>query len=270
VIARTTYEREFPRTLVEILLQHGWDINHRRFRQQPLLWHMVYDGDLVEWCLERGARILADGQKPWPKFDINSGKECTKYLERFPWSDEEASEYFYDCPPILERAAGESTVATFELLRSKDAQLSWRVLHRAVSSRANRDLQKESTREQTSPTASDGVNRLDLSDGQLARTRKERMAMVRHLVDTLKLDANARDQPPGWDLGGFWGRPLHYVAHHGGLGDTREVTLFLLDHGADLDLLNSKGESPMTMRRSHIQETVHEWRSLHSGNPGSI
>jgi hypothetical protein len=71
--------------------------------------------------------------------------------------------------------------------------------------------------EQTDPTASssDEGKQPQLSDKELARTherREERMKMVRHLADTLKLDVNARDQPPGGRLGNFFGRPLHYIA----------------------------------------------------------
>lgn len=74
---------------------------------------------------------------------------------------------------------------------------------------------ENSITEQTNPTTlpSDEGKQPQLSDRQLARTREERIEMVRHLVDTLKLDVNARDQPPGWMLGNFFSRPLHYIAH---------------------------------------------------------
>jgi hypothetical protein len=59
-IAYASYEREFPKTLVQILLDHGWGINHRQ-RDEPLLWQIVNDGDAVAWCLERGANVLPRG-----------------------------------------------------------------------------------------------------------------------------------------------------------------------------------------------------------------
>jgi hypothetical protein len=270
-IALAAYECEFPKTLVQVLLSHGWDINHRNL-DQPLLWQIVNDGDAVAWCLEHGASVLPKGQKLWPNLDINSAEEFAEYFNRFPYSSEERSDCLYYCPPILELAASQSTIATFELLRSKGAPLGWRVLHKAASTRASMAPLNNSIRGQTSPAtmASNKGKQLQLLDRQLAHTHQERMAMVQHLVDTLKLDVNARDQPPGWRLGNFYGRPLHYVAHNSGIkGDCREVTLFLLGRGADPDLSDTDGgTTPIVLGKGNFLDAVHAWRLMKTDEAG--
>ncbi len=97
------------------------------------MWLVIDDGDAVTWCLDHGASPLAQGQRSWPDFDVNNMEEFYKRLKQHPWSDAERSDYF-DCPPLLQCAARQSTVATFELLRSRGAAMSWRVLHKAVAS----------------------------------------------------------------------------------------------------------------------------------------
>jgi hypothetical protein len=92
--------------------------------------------------------------------------------------------------------------------------------------------------------------------------------MVRHLVDTLKLDVNARDQPPRWMLGNFFGRPLHYVAQKSSpKGVCREVTLFLLRRGADPELVDG-GMTPMAYGKGkeNFLDAVKEWRLMQTGD----
>ncbi|KAN0108009.1 hypothetical protein V8E51_007751 [Hyaloscypha variabilis] len=262
-IALAAYERTFPKSLVQILLNHGWDINHRH-HDQPLLWQIVYDGDAVAWCLERGASILPKGQKLWPEFNINNAEAFAEYFERFPYSSKERSDCLYYCPPILELAAQQSTVTTFELLRSKGAPLGWRVLHMAATGRACSAVPEHSVTKPANPI--DEVER-QFSDRELARTPEERMNMVRHLVDNLKLDVNARDQPPGWILGNFFGRPLHYVAQKSGSkGDCREVTLFLLQKGADPELEDGGGMIPMALGKGSFLDAVKEWKLMQTSD----
>jgi hypothetical protein len=216
----------------------------------------------VAWCLERGASVLPKGQKLWPpEIDINNAEALVEYFERLP--REEGSDCLYYCLPILELAARQSTVATFELLRSKGAPLGWRVLHMAAVGRACMAVPESSVTKQASPI---DEGKQQLSDRELARKPEERMDMVRHLVDTLKLDVNARDQPPGWMLGNFFGRPLHYVAHNrGSKGDCREVTLFLLQRGADPELVDG-GMSPMAYGKGNFLDAVKEWRLMQTSN----
>lgn len=211
----------------------------------------------MAWCLGHGASVLPKGQKSWPNFDVNDVEAYSEYFEHFPFSDDERSDCLYHCPPILELAARQSTVATFELLRSTGAPLGWRVLHMAAIGRACYAKPESSATEEVNPVVE---GERHLSDRELARMPEERMHMVRHLVDTLKLDANARDQPPGWRLGNFFGRPLHYVAFKSGSNeDCKEVTLFLLRKGADPELEDG-GMTPITYGKQNFLDAVNEWR----------
>lgn len=46
------------RKTLEVLLANGWDINRcLRGRDAPLLWHVVEDIHLVQWCLDQGANV---------------------------------------------------------------------------------------------------------------------------------------------------------------------------------------------------------------------
>lgn len=92
-------------TTLDILMAHGWDINSYGIPgsySEPLLWNVLRHPELVERCLYHGARVdLNDPEKGGPR-------------------------------PILERAAVHGNVEIFELLRSRDAPLSPRVLPMAV------------------------------------------------------------------------------------------------------------------------------------------
>lgn len=262
IISGAAYETgQFPYGLVEILLSHGWDINARQQRSQPLLWLIVCDGEVVKWCLEHGASVCPKGQKPWPDIDINDTKAIMEYFKVNSWTASERSDAFYYCPPILEVAARQGTVVTFELLRSKGAPLGWRTLHKAVAGWAAWARPENSVIEGRGKP---------LSDKERAHTREERMEMIRHLVDHLRIDVNIPDQPPGWRLGNFYGMPLHYVAFKLGTGDAKEVTFFLLDHGADPDRFSEiremkpYGMTPMMYGNEEFRAIVEEWRLLQS------
>lgn len=47
------------REILELLIEHGWDINSRGSSLSgiPLLWYVVEDPDLVKWCLDHGAEL---------------------------------------------------------------------------------------------------------------------------------------------------------------------------------------------------------------------
>lgn len=221
--------------ILEILLSHGWDINARhRIGWRPFLWEAIYDGDLVAWCLERGATTI-------PK-DL--------YLE----GDSECRQEELGCPPILELAAGTSTVATFELLRSKGGQLGRQTLHFAAERAVN--------------SGNRGYEQPGISDKDRARTYSERMAMVIHLVDTLGFDPNALDQPVGWMLPNHWGTPLCYLARSNPNWDFSEVVQFLLQRGADPALkADYGGYSAIDLAAEHpanqqFLELVENWKKL--------
>ena len=109
----------------------------------------------------------------------------------------------YRSPPLLEIVASIGTVSTFALLHSHGAQMGPRTLHRAVGSTAS------SSRESGDWPA--------------------RMAMVKYLVDDLKLNVNALDTKG--QMPNYWGTPLCYAAH--AYCDNEEVVHFLLDRGAE-------------------------------------
>lgn len=186
---------------IEILVAHGWDINARLRGEKPFLYQAALhgDGNLVKWCLEHGSTTVPE--------DLD------------PISDDDPRRDMSGCPQLLEIAASQCTVATFELLRSKGAQLGYRTLHKAASAAIN--------------TGSGGEERPGMSDKERAKLHSERMAMVVHLVETVGLDPNALDQPVGWALGNHWGTPLCYVAHNNPNGDCSDVVSFLLRKGAD-------------------------------------
>ncbi|KAF2485057.1 hypothetical protein BDY17DRAFT_95911 [Neohortaea acidophila] len=206
--------------ILDILLAHGWDINGYDLssprKQLPFLWRVLSKDYLVSYCLSHGADVYPRGQPP---IDPNF---ITVELR--------------NCPPLLERAAAYSTVATFDLLRSHGAPMGWRALHLAVQEATHPWLtgRPDSTRELMSDREHDK-----------AYTYAERMAMVRHLVEDVGLDVNALDQPvtqkhvPTFHRG----TPLCYVSDsevieglyrgHTVIADTRELTWYLLDQGAD-------------------------------------
>jgi hypothetical protein len=207
--------------ILDVLLAHGWNINKRVNRagrpSGPFLWAVLENEDLVRYCLEHGASVHPEGQSPLQP-DI-----ITKDQLR--------------CPPILETAAAKATVATFDLLRAYGAPLGWRSLHNAVHAAT---FPWMSGRPGGTPTPGTYEEQYPK-----AQTYAERMAMVHHLVKDLGLDVNGPDQPPTQiRLPMRRGPPLCYVSDSDvieyGAGpetwevlDTRELTWYLLDHGAD-------------------------------------
>ncbi|KAF2655615.1 hypothetical protein K491DRAFT_692690 [Lophiostoma macrostomum CBS 122681] len=217
--------------ILDILLAHGWDINWRAtstsesvYDAEPFLWHIVHDSDLVAWCLDHGATVFPVHLEPLRKHEITPSQ--------------------YRCHQVLERAAARSSVATFELLRSKGAPLGWRTLHFAVRNAALAFHAHQTRGESTKWT--------------------ERMDMVRHLIDVVGVDVNALDHPVGKQKFDDLGTPICYVANLGGLDDlnTRELTRMLLDRGAD----PTPGlEEAKQTEYATFAEDVANWKLEHPG-----
>lgn len=112
------------------------------------------------------------------------------------------------CRTILEEVVAHGSIATFELLRSEGAPLGWQTLHRAVETTTEIDPQRYKA------------------------GYEERMDMIRHLLDVVKLDVNAYDQPAS--AIGSQSTPICYIplstTQESG---TKELAWLLLDHGAD-------------------------------------
>jgi hypothetical protein len=155
-------------------------------------------------------------------------------------SEEEVMKDKAGCRPLLEVAASQSTVAMFEVFRERGAEFGPRTLHFAAQAAIN-------------------------SHSYSIDKHVERMRMVKHLVGTLGLDPNALDQPRGWALGNHWGTPLCYVANSNPNWDCSEVVKYLLEQGADPDLvMEPSGRSAMDFgrgaRNEHFLGIVGEWK----------
>lgn len=94
----------------------------------------IHNHGLVEWCLEQGTSV-----------------QHSNFASRIE--------------PILETAAAGCNIATFELLRSKGASITGRLLPKAVQS------------------AADNSPRGHLSDEDDDTIYQEHVAMVRHLIE---------------------------------------------------------------------------------------
>jgi hypothetical protein len=233
---------EPSREVLEILIAHGWDINARRDGTSwPLLWYALSYPDLVAWCLAQGASVYLPGDTP---------PRDAKGIGRVPRQS------------LLECAATTATVATFELLRAKGAPLYRRTLHRAVEYAAIHSPLYEPPRDPIRD-----VTFKERTDMVLGFTLfKERMAMVRHLVDVLGFDVNSEE---GWP-GKCRATPLFYVANYKNLKDVRELVWFLLDRGADPNrastmnegkiLIPSAFEQAQTTHNTCFLEAIKEWQ----------
>lgn len=182
---------------LEFLLAHGWDINTRAYygnEAQPFMWYAIHNLSMVKWCLEHSASVHP---RDMEQIQDNVIIESQRRCEQF-----------------FEIVATSGDVATFELLRSKGASLGWRCLHHAVEAATYGDPEHE---------------------GHESAEHKERMAMVvLHLLDVVKIDVNAPDQPAGSTLPMRIGTPICYIPGSASLmEDTRELTWLLLDRGAD-------------------------------------
>lgn len=197
--------------IVEILLMHGWDINSRTpgtFADAvPLLWFIVSDAEFVHWALDHGAETVPKGR------DVST-------------DDAQATRDRIHCRPLLEYAAAGATVEIFDLLQARGAVLGPSCLHRAVQSASESSNQERQSRDrsQRSPTST--------SRAPSTQSFGERMAMVRHLVNDLRLNVNAYDDDPPFPM--IRGTPLEFLAGpYSPEPVARELLWFLLDSAAD-------------------------------------
>jgi hypothetical protein len=248
-------------TTLEFLLAHGWDINYRHVDQnmrwpdhehskeaEPYMWRIVKNHARVKWCLEHGASVHPRDFQPYKQGDITSDQ--------------------YYCEPILEVAACQASVATFELLRSHGAPLGRRTLHRAVefACRSNppyyarmtptdrqvrrepwitkpwkKDYQKlhewqnkeqneEQSEKHDEKQSEEGkeIERIKAAHENFVRNHEERMAMLRHLIDIVGLDVNADDKPPGGYRLLRPGTPMEYIVDITDIGKDTRDITWLL------------------------------------------
>ncbi|KAI4914275.1 uncharacterized protein J4E92_009689 [Alternaria infectoria] len=199
---------------LKFLLAHGWDIN---WAGEPRSWQSPF-----MWsCIHDREKLV------W----------CLKHAAKLATPGEPPYKR-----PILEKVAETGDIAMFEFLRSERAPLGPCTLHRAVLMAA---------------LGHEGTDDPEKDEEWQRRSRAryvQRMAMVRHLVDTVGLDVNKLDFPRDtkW-LQGEMGTPLEYIV---GVGrpdtDARELTWFLLDRGADPD-------AALAEARKYDHPTFIEW-----------
>ena len=87
--------------ILNLLIEHGWNVNSRDPgpRNDPLLWYVVRDTELVKWCVNHGAHVDLEDDTP-------PGMRRRR-------------------KPILECAAVSSSIEAFELLRASGAPVSY-------------------------------------------------------------------------------------------------------------------------------------------------
>lgn len=166
---------------LSLLLAQGWDINAR-----------------LDWGTNREPFMwLVVTDIELEKWCLDHGASVHQ-RDQEPLRDDAIMDSQRGYQQILEEDAAWGSIETFELLRSKGTPLGWRPLHLAVE-----------TATYFRPSY--------LDDDE---NHASRMAMVRHLIDVVRLDVNARDQPVGSEVLpiGF-GTPICYMlARRGGTG----------------------------------------------------
>lgn len=209
------------RELLEFLLAHGWDINSGADRSTPLLWHILRDHELVEWFLDHGANVHLPGA------------------------------YSYMRSPILQVAARHGNIATFELLRSRGADLCPEILPEAVTLGVH---------------ASPRVGEASGEDTEL------QLGLIRHLIDVVGLDVNTNAVFPNYTCA----TPLCRVACLP-KNDPKELIWLLLDRGADLNrggppgspsFITSAAEGAKKWQNTRFIEAVEEWQAKHPAGAG--
>lgn len=202
---RSTALRHNAKTILRSLVERGVDI-------AP---HNSYD--VANASIETLDLLLIHG------WDINSqGASGTPFMWHVV-SDDEMVKWCLDhgasvhprhpqrCAPILEYVAQSGSVQTYSRLLKKGAPPG-RSLHLSVAIATVGDPRKEKDK----------------------KNQAARMQMVRYLVDKVGLDVNESDQPQeGRQLPGRHGTPICYIPGTVGGMDTRELTWYLLDRGAD-------------------------------------
>jgi hypothetical protein len=229
--------------VLELLVAHGWDINQQGPRTpmsegRRLIdsGHILYNYDLVAWLVERGA-IVDDGDPEaitsWP-------------------------------PPLLELCGSYGSVRSFVFLRDKGAKLGRRTLHLATLVAAELGADPSTTADAT-PISADQA----LTEEELEQARKrEAAAMLRYLVDDLKLDLN---QIEVYSSRYITGPPICFAA------STRfgaSVVRWLLDKGADPTVSVPGMRSPLyyaaVSGNKEAERLIKQWMEERGIDPESM
>lgn len=180
------------REALELLVAHGWNVNTCALNGEagiPLLWDVVGDRELVQWCLDHGADVNPPDHTP---LNVMSPPK-----------------------PLLETAAWVGDIDTFELLRVRGAPMHYGVFSNAIMAANFRASSNKAAFPQ-------------------------QMAMLRHLLDVVKCDANDISYGAHFESGSVCVNPLCWIACHprpnNNTAEMKELICFLLDSGGDPDM----------------------------------
>ncbi|TKA29533.1 hypothetical protein B0A50_03546 [Salinomyces thailandicus] len=143
--------------VLELLIEHGWDINNRTPAYSALLWRTTGDEALLRWCLAHGASVTPKPLVPESSADRKS--------------------------PILETAAYAGTLEVFKLLQSCGAPFGGRELHFAVMTASGGSATAmENVRYLVEEVGID-VNTLDVPSESISANRKGTPLAYAHQAD---------------------------------------------------------------------------------------
>lgn len=153
--------------------------------------------------------------------------------------------------PILECATVSSSIEAFELLRASGAPVfySHGILPSAVMAIC--------------------LHLPSSDEDPVSQHYKRVMAMIRHLVDVVGCDVNSASYGSYYGSGSTCSTPLCWIACHKSRG-ARELVLFLLDRGGDVDLagpavdgleIPSARLAATQVRNSYFLDLVAEWEA---------
>lgn len=222
--------------LLELLVSKGWDINRASPNRQlgvgeRLMYspHVLGNEELVVWMVEHGARI--DGGQ-------------TGLVQK-------------SSPPLLQNCAAHGSVKSFKFLREKGAKMGRRTLHMAVQMAACYGADPSSA---TAIAPQDGNQERGLKETR----RHELEAMLRYLVDELRLDVNAVEigRPE------VYGTPFNYAASE---KKGARVVRWLLGKGAHPTWVNVWQDTrdaeawAQTFGNEETEQLLQEWKNCEKG-----
>jgi hypothetical protein len=304
VACKTKYRIRWSSTeILELLVANGWDINTRSRGlcgrdAEPYIWRVVGNIDLVRWCLEHGANVQFKDYDPPP--DLRR-ERClvpfTPILDRAAESSSietfellrshgaplgwrtlhsaiQAATHYAPKEDHTERLEEEKKDPEYveEKKDSEDVEEK-KVSEDVEEKKDSKDVEEkkdpEDVEEKKDPECveekKDSEDVEEKKDPEYAEMYAERIAMVHYLLDVVKLDVNAPDQPAGRNAVMHNGTPICYIPGSDITDtDTRELTWLLLDRGADPTPALVVAEQSLYPR---FIKYVEEWKAQHGWWP---
>ncbi|KAL1612955.1 hypothetical protein SLS60_001185 [Paraconiothyrium brasiliense] len=195
--------------LFNLLKSYGYDFNKAgppdpTAKGRTPIYKVTHDAELVQWLLDQGVSVDLGHEDYW---------------------------YWARPPLLLQESASIGSVASFKAIKERGAKVGRRTLHAAVKEAAVLGCDPDDTSLDSRQDDKDGPTR-GLVDLPEWFHKKNRVEMLRYLVDELHLDVNGLDsddqsQPSAW------GTPLRYAQRERETGAA--VAKWLLKKGADPD-----------------------------------